>query len=671
MAIVYWILCIIIGFVPAYLVYRNDRKKNIPVSWLPALLRFLTFFTTAALLLASAFSFKKNDEEKPLLIWLQDNSTSFGDALKSDTAKYRKDVQAVFDKWGNDYNVVPIGFGENTSHDSVFSYKQRVTNISNAIQTAADQYQDRNIGAIILSTDGVYNEGVDPLYLPVSNTIPVYTIASGDSAQPRDISVARVFSNKTVASGSMFEIIADVRADKLSGLNTNINLQQNGGNIKSVALLVDKDRFSGSVHFEVKATGKGFQKFTLAIPAAEGEQNVRNNKMDFFVNIIDEENKILLLAAAPHPDINAIKEALESVPQYKVEVRIANDFPDDAAKYNLVIAHQMPAVATNAERAKHLPIWYIVGTQSNVNVINQLQNVMKLSAGAGNTAQPALNPSFSYFTLPQNIRDVLAKMPPLLSAGNASSLSGVSQSLLNNQTGNAPIWAIQTGETPQAILNGEGLWRWRLYEYKNYKKHDVVDELIRQTVSLLSVRRDKDPFKVFMDKYVLTDNEQVYLYAELRNANLELINSPQAALEIKDSAGKALNYSFEKTSNSYRINLGLLAPGNYSFKGSTTYNGKSYESSGSFVVESMPLESLRTNADYGMLYQLSKNTGGIFFTRNNFMNGLADSIKANKSIAPVIHTQETHEPLINKKWLFFLILLFAAAEWLLRKYWNV
>ncbi len=670
MVVLYWMLCVLIGIVPAYLVYRKDRNKDIPARWLPAALRFLTFFGTAALLLAPAFSLKKNEVEKPLLIWLQDESTSFAGALRNDTQQYRQKVDHLLNDLGKDYTVVSLGFSGDVTLDQAFNFNGRSTNIAAAIQSVSEQYQDRNIGAIMLSSDGIYNEGLDPLYLPVSNNIPIYTIAAGDSAQPEDIRVARIFSNKTVASGSVFEVIADLRADKLQGLNTAVGLYQNGKAIKQYSIGIDKDRYAGSVRFEVKAAGKGIQQFSIAVPKANGEPNVHNNKMDFFVNVIDEEIRILILAHAPHPDIAAIRTALETVPQYKIDVRLANAFPKDVEQYNVVIAHQTPSVVPGT--MPKVPVWYIAGSQSNINVINQLQQISEIIGnGSSGNVLPVLNPGFSYFTLPQQIREVLAKMPPLLRLSGNYTQAGSAQALLRQSDGKSPLWAVQTGTMPQALLAGEGLWRWRIYEYKNFRSHEVVDELIRQTVSLLSVHKDREPFHVYLDKYVLNDNEQVYVNAELRNANAELVNTPEAKLILKDSTGKTLVYNFEKTGTSYRINLGLLAPGGYTFRGTVSFNGREYSSMGSFMIERIPLESLRTYADYGMLYQLAQKSGGAFFTQNNFVSALPDSIRKNATIAPVIHTHESHEALINQKWLFFLILLFAASEWLLRKYQNI
>lgn len=675
MTLVYWLLCVLIGLLPAVLVYIRDRRKNLPVQWLPALLRFLTCFTTAALLLAPAFPSTKTEEEKPVLIWLQDNSTSMRQALGNDTAAYKAKVKALQSSWGSDYSLVPVSFGSVTGNDTALKYDQRSTNIARALQAVTEQYQDRNIGAVILATDGIYNEGLDPLYAPLSVPVPVYSLALGDSTRPEDISVTRVYANKIVALNSSFEVIADIHAEKLQGTRTTVNLLHNGSSQQQVPLTVDKDRMTATVRFEVKATAKGFRHYSIAIPALEGEQNTTNNRMDFYVEVIDDETKVLIVAAAPHPDVAAIREALEGVPQYKVTLRLGNDIPANTGDYHLIIAHQLPSVTGAALPSGTVPVWYILGRQSNLADFSRRQDMLTVAGpGSTNDALALLNTGFSFFTLPVNIREVMTKLPPLQVPYGNYKAAGDAQVLFRQQIGNVgtnyPLWLFRSSPSPLAVLCGEGLWRWRLYEYKNTRKHEVVDELIRQTVSLLSAKKDNRPFRVFMDKYILNDNETVTLYGALKNDNGELINTPEAKLELADSNGKVLRYTMEKSGNSYRLNAGLLAPGTYTFKGSTVHNGKSYQAEGSFLVESVPLEALRSHADFGMLSQLARQSGGGFFTYAT-MDHITDSLKHNVTIRPVIHSDKTYTELIDKKWLFFLILLLAAGEWLLRKYWSL
>jgi hypothetical protein len=639
------------------------------------MLRFLTGFLTAALLLAPAFTFKKHEVEKPLLIWLQDASTSMATALKADSSTYRTTATKLQEDWKNDYTVVPLSFGSQVSQGNIFSYQQASTNIADAIDAVVEQYSDRNIGAIIIASDGIYNEGMDPMYAPLPAGIPVFTIALGDSTIPKDIAVTRTFANKTVALNSSFEVIGDIRADRLTNVETEAQLLHNGKVIAKSPIKVDKERFIHSVRFEVEATEKGMQRYTLVIPQVKEEQNISNNKRDFFVDVIDEQTKILIWARAPHPDITAIAAALEGVAQYKVTINSGGTFPADINSYATAILHQIPDVGGDLPPAlKSIPTWYILGSQSNINAFNKIQQLLQISGGGRpNEVLPVYNASFSYFTLPTGVREQLSKMPPLFAPYGTYKLAADAQVLLKQQIGAVatefPLWALRTGAKPEAVTAGEGIWRWRMYEYKNTQKHEVVDELIRQTVSLLSVKKDNRPFRIFTDKTVMSDNESIYLYAELRNANNELINTPEVKLSISDSSGAELNYVFEKSGNSYRLNVGLLAPGTYAFKGNTQVNGTTYSSEGRFIIESVPLESLRTHADYEVMYKLASRSNGSFFTKET-MQYLSDSLSAHASIKPIIHTHESAQPLIDKKWLFFLILLFASAEWLLRKLWS-
>jgi hypothetical protein len=262
-------------------------------------------------------------------------------------------------------------------------------------------------------------------------------------------------------------------------------------------------------------------------------------------------------------------------------------------------------------------------------------------------------------------------MPPLqVSAGNMRTAPGAAVLFMDKQGGQngAPVWVLEQGSVPTAVLMGENLWRWRLYEFKNYNDHGVIDECIRQTVGFLSANNNDKPFSVALQKYVWSDQEPISLNGYLLNANNEQVNTPDVQLTITDSAGRKQNFSFERSGSAYSLNIGIWAGGTYTYKAQTTYNDKQYAASGSFVVESVPLELMETGADYPLLYGLAGKYNGCFVTARN-VGSLYDSIAHNNNVKPVIQTNTETVPLVDRKWYFFLILLLAVAEWLLRKYW--
>jgi hypothetical protein len=301
--------------------------------------------------------------------------------------------------------------------------------------------------------------------------------------------------------------------------------------------------------------------------------------------------------------------------------------------------------------------------------MQQLTHV-NITPASPHDALAIYEPGFNAFTLPQQISSVTDKMPPLqVSAGLMQAARGANALFsLRSGSSQVPLWVLQQGSVPSVVLMGEGLWRWRLYEYKNFNDHTVVDECIRQTVAFLAANNNEKPFNVVLPKNIWSDQEAISMNAYLLNANNEQVNTPDVQLTITDSAGRKQDFSFERSGSSYHLNIGVWAGGTYTYAARTTFNEKTHTANGSFVVESMPLELMATGADYPLLYGLAKKYNGGFVPAAN-VSSLYDSITHNERVKPLIQTNNETVPLVDRKWYFFLILLIAIGEWLLRKYW--
>lgn len=674
MQLVSWILALLLSAAAGYWVYRADVKRAIPYPWLTALLRGVVILLTLLLLLAPVITINKNDTQKPVIVFLQDESSSIAYNLGKDTAAYKKNAGDLISRLSKDYRVVNWGFGSRVQTDSLFKFRQQATDISSALSRVQEFYGTQNLGAIVLATDGRFNQGSNPLFQQLSIQSPLYTVGIGDTVLQKDIRIAQVYANRVASLNTQFEIRADIIATRSNGYSNSVQLTEAGSSIATTPLSIASDRFDRSVSFTVKADKAGLHHYVINVPVADGETNIANNRRDLFVEVVDEKKNILIAAAAPHPDVNAIKEALSGMENYKVTVKMADELPSSYNEYQVIILHQLPSQFVGIGRLADYdkPIWYIIGAQSATPQLNQMgvPAQLNLNPGALRNVLPAYNNSFNLFTLPQNINAVLDKMPPLnVPMGTVQVPANVNVLFTQRAGGeNMPLWILQQGKTPAAMLMGEGIWRWRLYEYKNFGNHNVIDECIRQTVSFLSINNNEKPFHVQLPKYVWSDQESVTLNAYLLNANNEQVNAPDAQLSITDSSGHKQNFSFERAGSAYKLNIGVWAGGTYNYTATTSYNGKPYTASGSFVIETMPLEMMETGADYPLLYGVSKKYNGSFIPAANIAS-LYDSIKNNVNIKPVIQTNTETVPLVDWKWYFFLLLAFAVAEWLLRKYW--
>ncbi len=674
---IFWIIAIILAAGAGYWVYRADKARAVPYPWITSLLRSLVVFFTLLLILVPTITITKNVIEKPVVLVLQDNSVSIANALGGDSQSYRNNVEALSERLSAQYKVVKWAFGSAVQTDSLFQYHQAATDISAALARAQEYFGMQNLGAVILATDGRFNQGLNPVYQQLSLHSPMYVAAIGDIAQQKDLRLARTYANKTVTLNSSFEIRADLVAELCKGFNNSVTIKEGEGMLSSVPVVINTDKYDRAVSFTIKATKAGLHHYIISVPEAEGEKNVTNNRKDIFVEVVDQKKKILVVSAAPHPDINAIKESLSGQETYNVSVAEPGTLPTSLNDYNVIIAHGMPSfrnkIAAQILAAKK-PIWFILSSQSDMTAMNQLEPLTHttFSASVPHDVQGVYNPAFNAFILPQNIQSVTDKMPPLTTSISAMNAAPGANILFMQKGSSAttmmPVWVLQQSNVPTAVLMGEGLWRWRLYEFKNFNDHSVVDECIRQTIAFLSASNTDKPFNAVLPKYVWSDQEPVSLNAYLLNANNEQVNTPDAQLTITDSAGRKQNFSFERSGTAYSLNIGIWAGGTYTWNAHTTYNDKNYTASGTFVVESMPLELMESGADYPLLYSLAKKyNGGLVPAKN--VSALYDSITHNDHVKPLIQSNTETVPLVDRKWYFFLILLIATAEWLLRKYW--
>ncbi len=673
MQVLLWAIAIILSAGAAWWVYRADKKRVTPYPWLTATLRGIVVFLALFLLLAPVISITNNETQKPVVVFVQDNSSSIATALGKDSSTYQKNTQSLIDKLSGDYKVITWNLNGNTTADSLFRYTSQSTDLSKALENVQEYYGAQNLGAVVLATDGKYNQGSNPLFQQLSLQSLLYTVGIGDSSRQKDLRIAQVYSNKTVSLNSNFEIRADIIATLCNGYSNSIELTEGGQIVATAPQSINSNQYDRTVSFSIKAAKAGLHHYTIIAPTADGEQNTANNRRDVFVEVVDEQKKILIAAAAPHPDIKAIQEALGALESYKVTVAMANEIPS-MQEYKVIILHQLPSQFLNNSRdiaTMRKPVWYILGSQTNPAAAMQLPSPVQMSINplASVDRYPAYNVAFNSFSVPQNMQAVMDKMPPLSVPQGTIQAQPNADVLFRQRDGEQqPLWVLQQGNPSTAITTGEGLWRWRMYEYKNFNTHNTIDECIRQTVSFLAANSNEKPFYIQLPKYVWSDQENISMNAYLLNATNQQVNNADVQLVITDTSGKKQNFNFEKSGSSYRLNTGIWPAGTYNYAARVVYNGTTHTANGSFVVEHMPLEQMESGADYNMLYTLAKKYNGGFVPAAS-ITSLADSIKKNTNIKPVIQSNIQSVPLVDWKWYFLLILIFAVAEWLLRKYW--
>jgi len=117
-----------------------------------------------------------------------------------------------------------------------------------------------------------------------------------------------------------------------------------------------------------------------------------------------------------------------------------------------------------------------------------------------------------------------------------------------------------------------------------------------------------------------------------------------------------------------RYQIGGLKEGVYRYSSSTLINGKKEEVRGQFLVSAQDTELQNLTADFDVLRKLSASTGGLFYLASDIDKLKAELLK--KEAQSIIHSEETYDPLLNLKWVFFILLFTVSVEWFLRKYFG-
>jgi len=680
---------VIISIIYALGLYARDRRIKENVTWLPyllGLLRFLAVLGILFLLLMPLFKHFVSEKQKPLIVMLKDESASIQAATDASTLEMvETGLGEMTSSISEDFEIVEIPFGEDFGLRASDTIDNQSTNISKVLEYVSETFEDQNLGAIVLTSDGIYNEGKNPLYAEMQLNVPLYSIPLGDTTIRTDILIKNVLHNRIVYLNDKFLIETDVQAYNSRGARNTVTLYKVSGDkqtkIESQSFTIDSDDYFKSFQFEVPANSVGNVKYKVAVAKLNNEITTTNNSRNVYVEVLDARQKILLMAHATHPDIKAFKRIIKSNKNYELDVKTGNEVVS-VQGYDLVILHSLPstshkisAVLEQINKSRK-PVLYVLGGSSDVNNFTSRQEVIELSGANSsmNDVTPVVQSGFDLFTIDESLTSELNSYVPLKVPFGEYSASATANILLKQRIGNVvteyPLLGFSDIKNhKQAVISGEGLWRWQLYEFQEYGSFKHTTALIQKTLQYLSQKKDKRQFRAYVNKNAFKENETVSFDGQLYNENYETINTPDARLTVKNAKGEKFEYQFSKSNNTYYVDAGRFPEGNYTFDATTKYNGKDLSASGKFSVQSLKKETYDLTAKHNLLFDLSREFGGkVVYPAQ--LSTLAAEISNNESIKPIIHQKAETTPVLDLWWLLPILLLLLIVEWFLRRYFG-
>lgn len=671
-----------------FLYYKNnnivfEKKSRI----IMASLRGLSMFLLAFLLLSPMIKMTLKKIDKPLILVAIDNSESIRSGKDSAfyNQTYPQQIKHLISSLGSAYDVETYLIGENDhlmgKQEALnVDFSDKSTNLSSIFDQVNTLYSNRNVGAMVLLSDGIYNIGSNPFYKVQEAKYPIYTVGLGSTEITTDLFIAGIDHNKQTLKGNFFPVEVKIAAHKLSGKTAELVVHEGNTELYRKSISLSGNRYFETVKFMIEAKDKGLHHYKVDLTELDGEITHKNNHGFFFVEVVESRDKIAILYNAPHPDIAAMKESLELTDNYDVEVFAAADFNKDPSEYSLFILHQLPSNTQPISnllsqiRKNATPALYIVGTQTNLSVFNSLNTGLAITQNKAltNNAMPLYNDNFTSFTFSEEARSMFPLYPPIQTifgtyktsiSANVflyQKISGVDTRyplvVFNDQNG------VRTG-----VITGVGFWSWKLYNYVRADNHDAFNEYIEKMILYLASRGDRSRFRVHHET-IYSENASIEFSAELFNESFELINEPDVKIVIKGSGDTTYEEQFSKQNNSYYLNIGELPVGTYTWTASTQ-SGQRLEKSGRFTVQPLMLETTNLVANHDLLKSISSATEGKFFSKKD-INKVYEEIKNNEHIKPIASYQKKYTMLLNTPWYFVAIILLLGIEWFLRKWYG-
>ncbi len=660
------------------ILFDNNQKLW---TWVIAVIRFLSVSIIAFLLLNPLLKYISSEVEKPIMILAIDNSESI--INQADSALYRKKLTNFFTTFqnqiGNEIKVQPYLFGNKPEVKDKPDFKGKQTDISALFEEVSNVYSGSNVGGMVLISDGIYNKGTNPVYASKNTRFPVFTVGLGDTITKKDLKISNIRTNSIAYLNNTFPAIIDVQADKCAGQTYMLSILNGENKVFESRITASSVSDFKSVTVDLEASKPGVMHYTAILTNLNDEITWLNNRRDFFIKVIDARQKVLIAARSPHPDISAIRQAIESNKNYQVEVDMTgNPSLDKAKDFDLVILHQLPAGNNNLPlieglKVNKIPLLFVLGRQINLSLFNSLKvGLMFNQTGGGyNQTTGIINQDFYLFETSDALKSNLPYFPPFSVAFGNFSFKDKSQIMVYQQIGSVKtdqplIYFNDDDNNRYGFFTGEGFWRWRLIDFDRNNNHDVSNDLICKSIQYLVARNDKRKFRVYTVENTFYENEPVQFNAEYYNQSYELVNKAEVKLTLTNEKGKNYNYNFSRTTNAYKLDAGILAPGTYTYLALVISGGNNEIAKGLVIVKPMQLEYIETKANHDLLKQLATSTGGKFVSFED-LDKLAELIKKQGTVKPVMYEQKDYRDLINQKWVFFLILFLITAEWFIRK----
>ncbi len=217
------------------------------------------------------------------------------------------------------------------------------SDVSGAVRAVADHYRGRNVGGIVVVSDG----GETSYSGDTEVRAPVFTIGVGEPRVSRDREVVSMSAGEPRLADSSIDVEVSALSTGYGDGPLDVRLTANGRQVE-MRRLEAVDGAPVSTVFTVSPDPSAATVYRAEIPAADGDVAVENNARSVLVEPPGRRRRLLLVEGAPGYEHTFLKRALARDNSLDVDAVIRKGESDDGRPTFFVQAAASRAAALSA-----------------------------------------------------------------------------------------------------------------------------------------------------------------------------------------------------------------------------------------------------------------------------------------------------------------------------------